>query len=143
MIYLILLLVILFCSALMDTTNYISAYFKKKGYKKLAEWTDSDSWENKWHLRDWLVEKGLPKWLADWLAADVLVVFTDGWHFFKAVMMANIQYMVAVLSVAWVNSALVTINFPITHISIGWLTFVLFLVGGQIFNFFFYQLRKL
>jgi len=73
----------------------------------------------------------------------MLVIFTDGWHFFKAIMMALIQYLVAVLCINDVNSFLVLIDFPITNISVGMLTFILFLVGGQVFNLIFYKLRKI
>jgi hypothetical protein len=127
----------------MDTTDYIAAFLKRKGYQNLSEWFDSNSWENKWHLAEWLEKIGLSEGLAKWLAADILVIFTDGWHFFKAVMMALIQYLVAVLSIVSVNNFLVVINFPITDISIQALNFILFLLGGQAFNLIFYRLRKL
>jgi hypothetical protein len=141
--YLILLLVIIFCSAVMDTTDYIANFLKRKGYQKLFEWFNSNSWKNKWRLAEWLEKIGLSKSLSKWLAADVLVIFTDGWHFFKAIMMALVQYMVAVLSIGDVNSFLIFINFPITNISVEVLAFILFLVGGQIFNLIFYRFRRL
>jgi hypothetical protein len=127
----------------MDTTDYIANFLKRKGYQKLFEWFNSNSWENKWRLAEWLEKIGLSKSLSKWLAADVLVIFTDGWHFFKAIMMALIQYLVVVLSIGDVNSFLIFIDFPITDISVEVLAFVLFLVGGQIFNLIFYSFRRL
>lgn len=142
MIYLILLVVIVTFSAIMDASDYIAKYCLRKGWMNLYDWFNSDSWENKYELRTWLIKIGVPESIATWLAKDVLVVFTDGWHFSKAVMFACMEYMVARLSISDVNEFLVFIDFPFTF-TIGWYTFFLFLVGGQLFNIIYYKLRKL
>lgn len=142
MIYLILLIIIVSCSAIMDASDYIAQYCLKRGWMNLYEWFNSDSWENKYKLQDWLIEKGFQPWFAAWVSKDVLVIFTDGWHFSKAVMFACMEYMVARLSISDVNEFLVFIDFPFTF-TIGWYTFFLFLVGGQLFNIIYYKLRKL
>jgi hypothetical protein len=48
----------------MDTTNYIAAFLKGKGYQKLFEWFNSNSWKNKWRFSEWLQKIGLSKRLA-------------------------------------------------------------------------------
>jgi hypothetical protein len=169
MIYLTLLVVIMFCSGVMDADALdafdarVKARYERKPTKFnaiLVEWVDSSGWENKWHIRDWMV-KHLPEFnfrignerigritllnsyaIYSWLAADVLVVFLDLWHFAKAIMMGCMEYTIAVLSIAQVNEFLVLANFPITNVSIGWFTLILFLAGGMLFNFFYYRLRK-
>lgn len=142
MIYLILLVVIITCSAIMDASDYIAKYCLKRGWMYLYDWFNSDSWENKYDLRIWLIKIGIPESIATWLAKDVLVVFTDGWHFFKAVMFACMEYMVAVFSIAAVNEFLVFIDFPFTF-TLGLYTLFLFLAAGQLFNIIYYHLRKL
>jgi hypothetical protein len=153
----------MFCSAVMDADALdafdarVKARYERKPTKfnkALVEWVDSSGWENKWHIRDWMVKHlpefriGLGKFtlvtsysIYSWLAADVLVVFLDLWHFAKAIMMGCMEYMVAVLSIAFINETLVYLDFPIKSTSVGWLTFILFLAGGMIFNFFYYKLR--
>lgn len=142
MIYLILLVVIITCSAIMDASDYIAQYCLKKGWTKLYEWFNSDSWENKYHLQDWLIERCFQPWFAAWVAKDVLIIFTDGWHFFKAVMFLCMEYMVAVNSIEWTNKILVYINFPFT-LTLGWYVLFLFLAAGQLFNIIYYKFRKL
>ena len=142
MIYLILLVLIMFCSAVMDvcSLNIFGQWIEKKYKQKptklrkiLWKWVESDSWENKYKLADKLESLGLPKKIATWLAKDVLVIFVDLWHFSKALMMAMVEFMVAKLMVESMN----------LDMSVWLVTMLLFFIGGSTFNFFYYNLRKI
>ncbi len=141
MIYLALLVVIVTCSAIMDASDYIAKYCLRKGWMNLYDWFNSDSWENKYDLRTWLIKIGIPEGIATWLAKDVLVIFTDSFHLCKAIMFVCMELMVAILSINFVNSVLVNINFPFIF-TVGWYTFFLFLSAGQLFNTIYYGIRK-
>jgi hypothetical protein len=117
----------------MDASEYIAQYCGKNGWENLYEWFNSTSWENKYHLQDWLIQKGMPKGIAEWLAKDVFVVFTDGWHFFKAIMFVCTEYLVAVL----------LIPFLPFEIQAWQIAIILFLAGGQLFNIIYYRLKKI
>ena len=151
MIYAILLVIIALMSAVMDADEAISNWFLKKAeatkhkfwknfWKQAHAWSDSSSWENKHNLHTWLKKHNVP--FARAISQDVAVVFTDMWHNAKSILFACLEYMAAVLMIADVNQLLVYVNFPIIQITVGWLTFILFIVVGSIFNFFYYKLRK-
>jgi len=131
MIYLILLIVMYACSAVMDASDNIAKWFKKKGRTNLWGWFNSKSWENKYKLRDWLIEKGFNRYIAEWIAKDIFVVFTDGWHCAKAIMFLCADYMTA-------DKLQGEYSFNVVFTTI-----ILFLVGGSFFNFLYYKLRKL
>lgn len=146
--YLLFLVLIMFCSAVMDADaldvfgQWGEKFYNKKPTKfrkVLWEWLDSSAWENKYKVADKLVSLGVPKSLATYLAKDVFVIFFDLWHFSKAILMALVEYMVADLSIGWMNSLLS----GYIQLSVGILTFILFLIGGSLFNFFYYKLRKI
>ena len=148
MIYLLILVQIMFCSAIMDADSLdVFGQWGEKFYNKkpskfrkiLWQWLDSNSWENKYKIADRLIKIGVPKGLATYLTKDVFVIFFDLWHFSKAILMALVEYMVAELSIDFVNGLLP----DSIQISVGLLTFILFLVGGSLFNFFYYNLRKI
>ena len=127
----------------MDAEKGIYNFFVRKGWKHLAFWCDSDSWENKYQMKEWMMKIGVPEGLAKYLSMDVFVIFTDMWHCAKAIMMVCTQYFVAILAIGFVNNGLVYVNFPITNINVAWLTFILFLLSGMTFNWFYYKMRKL
>lgn len=133
MIYIILTLIAVFCNAVMDADQYIAGYFNLKGYKKLYAWSNSMSWENKYFLKEWLQGKGVPEKIASWLAKDVLVIFTDMWHFCKAVMM--ICFLIPIRDV--------TFSLWGEYLNPTLALFVLFSLFGVLFNKFYYSLRKL
>lgn len=135
------LLVFLLCSAIMDNissyntfTVYLSHKYtqtKKKIYDQLAFWLSKYSYQNKYQLRDWLVQKKVPVKIASWIAKDILVIFSDAWHFFKFLSIIFLLHPV-VLQV----SALIDINFYLCYI-------ILFMISGIIFNFFFYTIKRI
>lgn len=135
------LLVFLLCSAIMDNISsyntfavYLSYKYtqtKNKIYNQLAFWFNKYSYQNKYQLRDWLIQKNVPNWLSTLLAKDILVIFTDAWHFFKSLGIIFLLYPI-VLQVA----ALININFYLCYI-------MLFMISGFIFNFFFYTIKRL
>ena len=107
---------------------------KPTKFRKLFwDWVKADSWQNKHKIADLLYSWGVPRSIANFLGKDVLVIFSDLWHFAKALMMAIVQFMVAQLTAQ-------TLNFDISD----WLlTLILFILGGSLFNFFYYNLRKI
>ena len=107
----------------------------------LWHWVDVDSWENKYMVREWMIIHGFQPWFATWMAKDVLVVFLDLWHFAKALMMLCFSYPIAMLSLSTINDLLVLIDIPTLTTFWWWVT--LFFIDGIIFNFFYYNWRKL
>lgn len=131
--YLVALFVITLMSAMMDADYGIANYCKKKGWMKLYEFWDSDSWENKYNLQEWFLKHGFQPWFARFMAMDVLVIFCDGWHLCKAIMFGIIEAFVAVNTID-----LLPIQVPVI---LYWC--FLFIITGSVFNFLYYKLRKL
>jgi hypothetical protein len=155
MTYFVSLFAIMFLSVCMDTDDYIAKHFKElseksknlgtwkeKFWRNISEYWDSSSWQNKHHLRKWLEEKGVPQWLAKKLAQDIIVIFTDGWHTSKAILMGIVEYHIAVLSFESFTDLLITINFPFQVNLFEYWVF-LFLLGGEAFNQMYYKFIKL
>lgn len=140
--YLILLVIIMLLSAIMYvcSLDVFGQWAQKKYEQKPTEfrklfwdWVKADSWQNKYKIADLFYSWGVPRSIANFIGKDVLVIFSDLWHFAKALMMAIVQFMVAQLTVQ-------TLNF---EISVWLLTLILFILGGSLFNFFYYNLRKI
>jgi hypothetical protein len=150
----------MFCSAVMDADaldafgkwaekKYNEAPLNKKDkWKIIWQWVDADSWENKYDVRD-LMNAKLPKFsfkkitssgIYTWLAKDVLVIFLDLWHFAKAIMMGCMEYPIAILALPSINALLVPLGF---QMSLWHLLTIFFLLGGVVFNIFYYKLRKI
>jgi len=100
-------------------------------YGHLAFWSQRDSWKNKYQLKEWFEKLGIPDSISTWLAKDVFVVFTDAWHFFKAIGIVAILYSYVVEF-----STFLGINFWLCY-------FITFSLTGIVFNFLFYSLRKI
>ena len=141
MIYIILLILAILLNAIMDADS-LDAFDRlfKKRYEKnptklnwiLYEWVQGETWQNKYDMLTWMVNKGLPYKLANWLAKDVFVVFSDLWHFAKAIMMVCFEIPIAVL-----------LSPMVPFIPLWLLLLSIFLIGGVIFNLFYYNLRKI
>lgn len=140
--YLILLVLIMLLSSIMDvcSLNIFGKWAQKKyeqkptKFRKLFwDWVKADSWQNKHKVADLIFSWGIPRSISNVIGKDVLVIFSDLWHFAKALMMVIIDFMVAKLTVE-------TFNFDI---SVWLLTIVLFVLSGSVFNFFYYNLRKI
>lgn len=140
--YLILLAIIMLLSAIMDVCSLdVFGQWAQKKYeqnptklrKLFWDWTKADSWQNKYKIADLFYSWGVPRSISNFIGKDVLVIFSDLWHFAKALMMAIVQFMVAQLTVQ-------TLSFDI---SVWLLTLILFILGGSVFNFFYYNLRKI
>jgi len=135
------ILIFIICSAIMDNIssyNTFSAFFKEKYlqtkntiYQHLDFWFTRDSSNNKYQLKELLEKYHIPTKLATFLAKDVLVIFTDAWHFFKSLGISAIIYPY----VTYI-SLLLNLNFYICYL-------LLFKLIGIVFNFFFYSFKKL
>jgi len=141
MIYLLLLVLAIFFNALMDvdTLGVFGNITKKRYYSNpslfnwiLMKWTYGETWKNKYLISSWLINKGIPESIANWLAKDVLVIFSDFWHFVKALMMLCFETPIAVL---------ISPMFPFIPIWV--LVLILFIIGGILFNTLYYTFRKL
>ena len=79
------------CVAVMDSVS--SGFFQQSIFKNLnRQWWDATiSYHNKHTFEDWLVGKGVGEKLSKILAEDLLVIFTDAWHFFKFLAMILIS----------------------------------------------------
>lgn len=131
----------LFLNSIMDvTTLNVFGQLAEKRYnsnptkfnKILWDWSKSDSWENKYKIINWLESKGIPKSIATWLGKDVLVIFSDLWHFVKSLMLVCFEVPIVVLT-----------SHLVPFIPVWLWAIVLFIVGGVIFNFFYYRFRRL
>jgi hypothetical protein len=129
------------CSAIMDNIssyNSFEKYFivkeaqtKKSIYGHLSFWFSTHAWKNKYAMKEWMMSLGISKKISTWLAKDVLVVFTDAWHFFKAIgILAIVEPYVSLFSEQY------QINYLITYI-------LVFILSGQLFNVLFYSFKKL
>ena len=135
------ILIFIICSAIMDNIssyNTFIVFFKEKYlqtknpiYQNLDFWFTRDSSNNKYQLKEWLEKYHIPTKLSTFLAKDVLVIFTDAWHFFKSLGIAAIIYPYVIYI-----SLLLNLNFYICYL-------LLFKLIGIVFNFFFYSFKKL
>lgn len=151
MLYLILLIIAIFCSAVMDADALdVFGKIAEKRFKEnptrfnkiLWEWVDADSWENKYKFKEFLISIGIPKSISTWLAKDVFVIFLDLWHFAKAIMMICFEIPISILSLPFINSILENLGLGI-HLDIIPYCLFLFTLGGVLFNLIYYKLRKL
>lgn len=133
-----LLILAMLFSAIMDTTDRFSEYFKrkeistnKKIYKFLREWCDSESWRNKYKIKDHLIRIGIPELISSYLSKDVFVVFLDMWHFSKAMMILCFLIPISgkISSSIEVNQILILVG--------------MFTMTGTVFNFFYYRFEKI
>jgi hypothetical protein len=105
-----------------------------KLFGNLAFWLEDNGWENKYQMLKWFQKTlKLPKAIATYLAKDVLVIFTDGWHTFKfiAIWFILIPYTQIIL-----NYTGLIINFWVANT-------LLAVMQGILFNFVFYKFSSL
>ena len=119
---------------------------ESKFRKLLWEWTNSDSWDNKYEIRSWMIKR-FPTFtysvnIYTWLAKDVLVIFLDLWHFAKAIMSAVNNLAYAILITICITESFKEIQMD--SMTLFWIIWIaLFLVGGTLFNIFYYTQRKI
>jgi hypothetical protein len=111
MIY-ILLLTTIIANAIMDSI------YSNNSFAKYGLWFSRDGYKCKYILTEWL-NKFLPLGLSKFLAQDILVIFTDLWHFAKFVM---------------ITCFFLAISFTL-------LSFVMSLVWGLVFSFVYSVIR--
>ena len=86
MIY-ILLYITIAANAVMD------AIMSNDSFKRFGKWFSRDGWQIKYTFCEWL-NKYLPLWLSKFIAEDLLVVFTDLFHFAKMVMILSFMFII-------------------------------------------------
>lgn len=87
-------------------------------FAKFGLWFSKDGWKIKYILAEWL-NKYLPLWLSKFLAYDVLVVFTDLFHFIQLVFVSSLCIFIFGLSwVALIAYFTFSILFSILYYSI-------------------------
>ena len=77
-----LFLITIISNAIMD------AITSNDAFAKYGKWFSREGWEIKHDFAIWL-NKFLPLWLSDFIAMDVLVVFTELYKFAKMIMIAS------------------------------------------------------
>jgi hypothetical protein len=105
-----------------------------KLYGHLAYWLEDNAWENKYQMLKWLQKTfKLSTAFATYIAKDVLVIFSDGWHAFK---------FIAIWFILIPHTAIVIEYFKIeTHLLVA--NTLLAIMQGVLFNFVFYKFSSL
>ena len=109
----ILLLITVICSAIIDAIN------SRDSFAKYGLWFSRDGYVIKYDIEAYL-NRFLPTWLSKFLAYDVLVIFSDLFHFAKFIMILAVMF--------------IAFGFTIYAI-LG------YLVWGVLFNVVFYSIR--
>jgi hypothetical protein len=97
----------------------IDSIWASDSFAKYGLWFSRDGYKCKYILTEWL-NKYLPLWLSKFLAQDVLVIFTDLFHFAKFVMILSFLFCI----------------FGFT-----WWAIVVYIWWGLMFNFIYYLIR--
>ena len=108
--------------------------FWHKFYGHIIYWFRDEGWENKYQLKEWLIKVlNISSKIANKLAADVFVIITDAWHFFKFIG----TYFILLPSTAKILISFnLSINLWVANIAIA-------IIQGTLFNILFYSLSKL
>jgi hypothetical protein len=105
-----------------------------KLYGHLAYWLEDNAWENKYQMLKWLQKTfKLSTAFATYIAKDVLVIFSDGWHAFKFI---AIWFILIPHTQIILNCTNIEINFWVANTILG-------IAQGILFNFVFYRFSNL